>query len=219
MLNSPQGVASAAVCSVGASVVSSPLPKRTVMKFSDVVCSMPRARPLSAASLGMLQMLKGGARMFDLQAFADLLHDHIEDAHKMANAIETAGFPARADRMRNCCTYTKGVYCPTCHTFHTTAGSLCRDRLCPNCGWSLSRKRALAVTEAVEMLSRHMQIVPLHIMLTVKHDEQSDLSDSINQLIQGLHSLLRYSCIKKHMLAGNLCGRQNNTHVFSEKTP
>lgn len=138
--------------------------------------------------------------MFDLKAYAELLGDHIEEAHKMANVIEAAGFPARADRMRNCCTYTKGVYCPTCHTFHTTAGSLCRDRLCPNCGWNLSRKRAVAVAEAVDMVSRHMDIVPLHFMLTVQHDEKSDLSDRINCLIQGFHSLIGRQCIKKHLL-------------------
>ena len=57
----------------------------------------------------------------------------------------SAKLRARAERMEKCNNFFLGELCPVCHTFHATQGSRCRDRLCPDCGWTLAIERSSGV--------------------------------------------------------------------------
>lgn len=136
-----------------------------------------------------------------LEQYADLMRKHQEEAVAMSKRLgRLPMFEARAERMSKCGIYTRGLYCPKCKSFHTTRSSLCRDRLCPNCGWALSRKRARAVLYAVDHLSALQPVEVLHLVLTLKHDTETLLRDQIAALCTNAGKMLRYARIKRYML-------------------
>lgn len=136
-----------------------------------------------------------------LEQYADLMRKHQEEAVAMSKCLgKLPIFKARAERMSKCGIYTRGLYCPKCKSFHTTRSSLCRDRLCPNCGWALSRKRARAVLYAVDHLSELQSLEVLHLVLTLKHDTETRLRDQLEALCKNVGKMLRYSRIKRYML-------------------
>lgn len=138
---------------------------------------------------------------FDFSDYVDMVSHHHEEAARMAARLSVIpGYLGRSERMRHCETYTKGLYCPKCKTFHTIASSLCRDRLCPNCGWALSRRRASAVVMALDNLSSVEDIEVIHVVLTLRHDSDTVLKDQIASLLQGFSRFLKKSRIRKHLI-------------------
>lgn len=138
---------------------------------------------------------------YGLEQFADLMRKHQEEAVAMSRRIACIpGYESRAQRMSKCGVYTRGIYCPKCKVFHTTRSSLCRDRLCPNCGWALSRKRARAVLYAVDQLSAVQDVEVLHLVLTLKHDDATPLREQIQTLCRGIGTMMRYAPIKKYLV-------------------
>jgi plasmid rolling circle replication initiator protein Rep len=136
---------------------------------------------------------------YGLEQFADLMRKHQEEAVSMSRRLaRVPEYSNRALRMSRCGIYTRGIYCPKCKIFHTTKSSLCRDRLCPNCGWALSRKRARAVLYAIDQLSEIQNIEVLHLVLTLKHDEETPLREQIKTLCKGIGVLMRYAAIRKY---------------------
>lgn len=136
-----------------------------------------------------------------LEQYADLMRKHQEEAVSMSKRLELVPmYKARAERMSRCGVYTRGLYCPKCKSFHTTRSSLCRDRLCPNCGWNLSRKRARAVLYAIDHIAALQPIEVLHLVLTLKHDADTPLRDQINALCIGVGKMLRYAPITRYMI-------------------
>lgn len=128
--------------------------------------------------------------------YVDLMKSHHGAAKRLSSVI--ASIPIlekRAARMANCTSITSGYYCPRCKTFHTVHASLCRDRLCPNCGWVLARRRAYAVAQAIEGIQNVFDPVVLHLVLTLKHDRTSDLSEQLNILLKGFGKLMRYKAL------------------------
>ena len=129
---------------------------------------------------------------YSFEEYSELMRKHHEEAEEMSKRLAVVpGYAMRAERMSKCETFTKGIYCPKCKTFHTVRASLCRDRLCPNCGWALSRRRAKAVLHAVEALAEETKIEVIHIVLTLKHDKESELGKQITDLMQGFRKLTR----------------------------
>lgn len=128
----------------------------------------------------------------DFSRYVDLLRSHHAEAKKMSEVLEKIPiFEKRAYRMSHCSTIATGKYCPKCKTFHTVRASLCRDRLCPNCGWILARRRAYAISDSVEGLSNIFDPVVLHVVLTMKHSKSDELSAMIDTLLQGFRKLIR----------------------------
>lgn len=129
---------------------------------------------------------------WDFSEYIDLMRSHHADAKKMAAVLGRIPiFEKRADRMSHCSTIATGKFCPHCKTFHTVRASLCRDRLCPNCGWVLARRRAYAISQAFDGLQNVFHPVVLHLVLTVRHDSKTALSAMLNQLISGFQRLVR----------------------------
>lgn len=128
----------------------------------------------------------------DFTRYVDLMRSHHKDAKSMAKVLEQIPiFEKRAFRMAHCSTIATGMFCPKCKTFHTVRASLCRDRLCPNCGWILARRRAFAVSESVQALGNVFDPVVLHVVLTIRHEKKDDLSSLLDRLLQGLRKLMR----------------------------
>lgn len=63
---------------------------------------------------------------------------------------------ARAARMMQCGDIVLMQYCPRCHKEHAYSGNLCRDRLCPVCGWRLSLSRYSQMLATLDLLSDSM---------------------------------------------------------------
>lgn len=82
------------------------------------------------------------------------------------------GLRMRGLRMEKCGEFYAGDVCPVCHTFHATAGSRCRDRLCPNCGWMQAVERAVAVRRALNELGDRFAI--FHVVLTMRDPIAAD---------------------------------------------
>lgn len=82
------------------------------------------------------------------------------------------GLRIRGQRMEKCGDFYAGDVCPVCHTFHATAGSRCRDRLCPNCGWLQAVERSTAVHRALDDLGDRYAIY--HVVLTMRDPLAAD---------------------------------------------
>lgn len=97
----------------------------------------------------------------------------------------------RGLRMEKCGEFYAGDVCPVCHTFHATAGSRCRDRLCPNCGWLQAVERSSAVRRALDDLGERYAI--FHVVLTMRdpiaadgaklHEQCKTLIDAYTRLV------------------------------------
>ena len=124
---------------------------------------------------------------------------HHAAADALAERLENAGAEDRAKRIRECGTYTTGFVCPDCGEFHVYTTRLCRDRLCPNCGWTLARKRAQETMRALNELRACTRCEVFHMVLTIQHSRWDDLKTLLRTLTQAYGALLR-SDLFRHCL-------------------
>lgn len=134
----------------------------------------------------------------DLSRYIDLMQTHHKEAQHMSEILRRSPlFERRADRMAHCSTVASGLLCPKCKTFHTVRASLCRDRLCPNCGWILARRRAFALMHAIEGVNNVFDPVVLHVVLTIRHTRGDALSDELDSLLSGFERLIRHKALSE----------------------
>lgn len=115
----------------------------------------------------------------------------LKQAPRVYKRYGMEGLRIRGQRMEKCGEFYAGDVCPVCHTFHATAGSRCRDRLCPNCGWLQAVERATAVRRALDDLGDKYAI--FHVVLTKRdplaadgpmlHQECKALIDAYTKMI------------------------------------
>ncbi len=125
--------------------------------------------------------------------------DHHADCDAIAALLRSTGAPelaARAGRIESCATSVTGTVCPDCGEFHVQRTQLCRDRLCPNCGWVLSKLRYHAVLAAVEEINATRPVRVMHAVLTIKHDAQSDLRELVTTLTRAFGLLRKMEACK-----------------------
>ena len=96
----------------------------------------------------------------------------LKQAPVVFHRIDMEPLQTRGMRMEKCGSFYAGDECPVCHTFHATAGSRCRDRLCPNCGWLQAVERATAVRRALNDLGDKYSI--FHVVLTMRDPIAAD---------------------------------------------
>lgn len=97
----------------------------------------------------------------------------------------------RAARMAACGTYIEGYECTVCGDYHIRKTSLCRDRLCPNCGYVLAHRRA---GQTLSALRAQHAITPLKVSmltLTMQHTRQSDLRQMLQTLTRSYGRLVK----------------------------
>ena len=121
----------------------------------------------------------------------------LQQAPRIIHAYGMDGLRARGIRMENCGSFYAGDVCPVCHTFHPTAGSRCRDRLCPNCGWVLAIERSTAARRAIESLGNRYAI--FHVVLTMRDPVAADgamLHDQCRRLVDAYAKLVHNNKFK-----------------------
>lgn len=96
----------------------------------------------------------------------------LKQAPKFYKRYDMEGIKMRGERMEKCGEFYAGDVCPVCHTFHATAGSRCRDRLCPNCGWLQAVERSTAVRRALDNLGDRFAVY--HVVLTMRDPKAAD---------------------------------------------
>lgn len=120
------------------------------------------------------------------------------------------GLRMRGLRMAQCGDFYAGDVCPVCHTFHATAGSRCRDRLCPNCGWLQAVERSLAVRRALDDLGPGYAIY--HVVLTMRDPANADgpmLHEECKKLIDAYTKLVH----KDKLFKGNVWGTVRSLEI------
>lgn len=112
----------------------------------------------------------------------------------------SAKLRARAERMEKCNNFFLGELCPVCHTFHATQGSRCRDRLCPDCGWTLAIERSSGVRRALLNLGAGYTV--FHVVLTKRDPLAANgelLHEECKKLIEGYSKLMRMRAVKRRV--------------------
>lgn len=136
--------------------------------------------------------------------FLYLAERHRADAMRIAALLRQADtdgtLARRADRITSCATFITGYECPECGEFHVLSTRLCRDRLCPICGWVLARRRYYTTKAAVDSLSRWVPLKLSHAVLTLQHSRGDDLRANLRALTQGYGRLLQTATFRKRIL-------------------
>lgn len=142
--------------------------------------------------------------MLDFESYSELVADHHTESLAMARRLQSLNVPVlsgRAARMLACNKSIGGMYCHRCKRFHTTNAHLCRDRLCPNCGWQLARSRSTAAFKAFSALVDNLDASVISIVLTMRHDDLSHgLDDALDLLQSSLSRFMKLKKVRAHML-------------------
>ena len=116
---------------------------------------------------------------------------HHAEAEAIGAHLRAIDQQGRAQRIESCGTFAAGFVCPDCGEFHVTTAHLCRDRLCPNCGWTLARKRCRDTSAALAKLQEQLPGRVSHMVLTLRHKDGDDLRGHLQTLTRGYGRLLR----------------------------
>lgn len=142
--------------------------------------------------------------MLDFDSYSELVADHHAESLAMGRRLQSLNVPSmsdRAARMLQCNQRIGGMYCHKCKRFHTTNAHLCRDRLCPNCGWQLARSRSSAAYKAFSALVEVLNASVISIVLTMQHDDlRQGLDDALNLLQPSLSRFMKLKKVRAHML-------------------
>lgn len=123
---------------------------------------------------------------------------------------------ARGCRMAECGQFIVQSVCPSCGEHHGTTAKLCRDRLCPICGWRLSLARfaqMLRVLDLAAPILKERRVYAQMLTLTVKNVKLGQLGECLKTMSQGWGKLRRRAIFK------GVIGWAKNTEItFNEKT-
>lgn len=101
------------------------------------------------------------------------------DALRVADRLESAGYPDRAARMRECSRVIATRSCPEGHTHRVVEAFFCRDRACPICSWRVARRSAGRLCAALSEVGGRA----LLLTLTVRSCGAADLRGTIKDLL------------------------------------
>lgn len=102
------------------------------------------------------------------------------DALRVADRLESAGYPDRAARMRECSRIIATRSCPNGHTHRVVEAFFCRDRACPVCAWRLARRSAGRLCAALSDVGGRA----LLLTLTIRSCPASELRSVIRDLLR-----------------------------------
>jgi len=72
----------------------------------------------------------------------------------------------------------------------------CRVRLCPLCAWRRARKIHSHVRKIIDAVEKEKEYAYLMLTLTVPNCKSYELSDCLDKLLDGIHSLMKYKRVK-----------------------
>lgn len=120
---------------------------------------------------------------------------------------------SRVERMKNCGNFFDFHVCNECGHMTVTRANLCRDKLCPICGWRLSLKRTKEMLQIFQKVELN-KYLPCFLTLTVKNCEPKNLRKTIKEMGEAWHKLIRQRFYEK-----NLKGWARNLEItYNEKT-
>lgn len=137
------------------------------------------------------------------EEYVDKYTAHHAEATSIAALMlerQDAALIPRANRMLACGTVVDGQICVDCGQFHVRKTSLCRDRLCPNCGYVLTRKRAGLMYRALQAVNEQEPIRVNHVVLTLPHTARSNLRTLMQTLTQGYGRMMRGEYLQPYVL-------------------
>ncbi len=93
----------------------------------------------------------------------------------------------RAERMAACSHYIRTMSCPDGHHHRVVRASLCRDRLCPTCGWRRARALAARTSQIMERVGGRY----LMLTLTVVNPPDGALGATLRRMTKAFGELMR----------------------------
>lgn len=115
------------------------------------------------------------------------------DALRVADRLESAGYPDRAARMRECSRVIATRSCPNGHTHRVVEAFFCRDRACPVCAWRLARRSAGRLCAALSDVGGRA----LLLTLTLRSCAAADLRGTIRDLLRSWSRFARRSRVTR----------------------
>lgn len=116
-------------------------------------------------------------------------HDKHIQSGLLADSYRRIGFAERAERVEYCGTEISFIG----DKLHSA--NLCRDRLCPMCGWRRSKKIFGQVSQIMdEMGDKYAYIF---VTYTIRNCSANKLNKTVNTLLEALYKLHRKSAIKR----------------------
>ena len=114
------------------------------------------------------------------------------DAEKIALRLsmlteKSRTYRARAERMAGCAHYIQTLSCPDGHHHRVTRANLCKDRLCPVCGW----RRARALAARTDAITRAVQGRYLLLTLTIRNPEDGQLGRAMRRMTTAFGRMMR----------------------------
>ena len=121
---------------------------------------------------------------------------HKRASEYMAMAYECIGDERKAQRIRDCATWTEWeVSRMNEDVKHLKTANFCRVRLCPMCMWRRSIKTFGQMYKIISYIGDKYAYIKLN--LTQKNISGNELSDELNRLSQAWHRFIGYAEVKR----------------------
>lgn len=125
------------------------------------------------------QHFDGKLKWQEKKAEAEIISDRLYQLPK--------AYHKRAGRICACAQHIQTRSCPDGHHHRVVRATLCRDRVCPVCGWLRSRATASKTAAAVGKAGGRY----LHLVLTVPSPRDGHLRETLQRLTKSFGSLMR----------------------------
>ena len=122
-------------------------------------------------------------------------------SERIALKMEAIGERARAERMSECSNLLEVKICEHCGDIKVEKANLCRDRLCPVCGWRLSLKRYSDMLKVFEYLSPQMEGKQVSMLtLTIKNIEVNKLKEALEAMATAWKRMQQRKIVKEEII-------------------
>ena len=133
----------------------------------------------------------------------DKMRNFRRQAIGVAARLRALGYTNRSIRMHQCGSEVVYEMCPECGRTHIISSNLCRDKICPVCGWRLSLRRFAELCTVMGRLQADLdwsQITPQMLTLTVINPRPADLGACLDAMQRAQSNMLKRRTIKKTLL-------------------
>lgn len=126
--------------------------------------------------------------------------DKKRESLKISEKMIDAGFKTRGIRMQNCGDIINFKVCPDCGKSFISSTNLCRDRLCPTCGWRLSLKKFAEMCAVLSSISELREYGAGFLTLTVKNCSPENLNFTLKKMAADWNRMLQLKFCKEHFV-------------------
>lgn len=123
---------------------------------------------------------------------------HKLESQQISETLIRIGRFNQADKMLDCAGYLDFRACPSGHERVLKRANFCRGRFCPTCSWRRALKVFGQVLDIASLASQQYKIRWLFLTVTVRNVPGKDLSETIDQMMQGFNRLNQRAFFKKY---------------------